>query len=116
MLYEFYCENCGTGAEVTAPMSKPPGFSVKCKICSELAGRIFGSIGSGNKEYGTPIVSHSLGIHPEQIPEHNKLFPDIKVREDGCPLFYNYQQHDKYLKKIGWEKQPKRGKKVKSGG
>ncbi len=110
MLYEFHCENCGSDTKVRVPMSDPPEFSVKCEICGKPAVRIFGKIGSGNQDYGKPLVSHSLAIHPEQIPEHNKLFPDVKVRNDGCPVFTNYQQHDKYLDKIGWEKKPKKKK------
>ena len=108
-IYEFYCKNCGSETEVVVPMSKAPKRH-KCTICAMEMNRVFSSVNVSNKEYGTPIVSHSLAIHTEQIAEHNKLFPDIKVRSDGCLEFHNYQQHDKYLKKIGWEKKPQKNK------
>ena len=105
-IYEFYCKNCGSDIEIMAPMSKVPK-GHKCVACTTEMVRVY-SINAGNKEYGKPLVSHSLAIHSEQVAEHNRLFPDIKVRNDGCLEFHNYQQHDKYLKKIGWEKRPQK--------
>ena len=65
------------------------------------------------------IVSHSLAMHPDQIKEHKQRFPDIKVTDDGCPVFTNTQAHDKYLKAIGWKKVPgrkrRRSKKLPCG-
>ena len=60
----------------------------------------------GIHEYDGGHVSDSLGMHPEQIPEHQKRFPDIKVQSDGRPVFRDTNQHSKYLDTIGWEKKP----------
>ncbi|KKM90483.1 hypothetical protein LCGC14_1238160 [marine sediment metagenome] len=73
--------------------------------------------GQGNVNYAKPRVSDSLAMNPEQIPEHNRLFPDIKVLADGRPTFDNVQQQDKYLKATGFHKLPQkirnRGKRPK---
>jgi hypothetical protein len=47
-------------------------------------------------------------MHPDQIPEHKKRFPNIEVTPDGCPVFNNVKEHKDYLKAIGWEKEPQR--------
>jgi hypothetical protein len=49
-----------------------------------------------------------MAISPDQIEEHGKLFPDVKVLPDGCIQFDNYQQHDDYLKKTGFQKLPQK--------
>jgi hypothetical protein len=73
-------------------------------------------VGAGRRSYHRPIVSDSLAINPEQIPEHKKTFPDIKVTPEGQPVFDNYSDHEKYLKKCNIEKVPqkkkKRGRKI----
>lgn len=47
------------------------------------------------------IWSDAAGIHPDDIPEHRKLFPDIPVRPDGAIGFTSHHQRKKYLKAIG---------------
>jgi putative FmdB family regulatory protein len=113
-LYEFQCGECGHVTGVIAPMSSVPT-TTPCEMgCSLPSTRIF-SFNSGNVDYANPIVSQSLAMHPEQIDEHKRLFPDIPVTPDGCPVFSNFADHEAYLKKTGFVKIPgKRNTRPKS--
>jgi hypothetical protein len=53
-------------------------------------------------------VSESLAINPNQIEEHRKLFPDVKVRGDGVLEFTSFKSHDKYLEQTGFVKHPQK--------
>ena len=111
--YLFECSDCNTNEEIFCAISERPregtGTYPKCSKCGEEMNRDYGSthIG-GNKEYGTPLASDSLAMNPDQIPEHNRMFPDVKVLPDGRPVFENFKQHDKYLKATGFRKIPKK--------
>ncbi len=109
-IYCFSCK-CGEDIEVVRPMSQSGEFQM-C-VCGKKMNRDYQAMNimSGNKEYGKAIISDSLAMNPNQIPEHNRLFPDIKVLPDGRPVFDNYQKHDAYLKKTGFEKARKKIKK-----
>jgi len=73
-------------------------------------------VGAGKRSYHKPIVSDSLAMNPNQIPEHRKLFPDVQVTSEGQPVFDNFSDHEKYLQKCNIEKVPqkkkKRGKRI----
>jgi len=71
-------------------------------------------VNTGNKEYGSEIHSDSLAIMPSQVKEHQQKFPDVKIDNEGRPVFDNYQQHDKYLEQIGAVKMPQKIKHKKS--
>lgn len=115
MLFVYYCVICDK-----RPLIKLiTGVDKLCPECDRemYTAYIKGStFNAGNKEYGKPLVSDSLAMHPSQISEHNKLFPDIRVTPEGQPMFDNYQQHDKYLKTCGFRKIPQKikakGKKI----
>lgn len=113
-LYEFTCEECGHITNVVCRMADVPATAV-CDNCgSDNTIRQYGFT-DGQREYATPIVSQSLAINPEQAAEHRRLFPDIKLVDDQCPVFENYSQHEAYLKKTGFRKNPgKRNPRPKS--
>jgi len=60
--------------------------------------------------YSKKIVSHSLAMNPDQIPEHKKAHPNIAVTPDGCPVFDNYSDHNRYLEDVGYVKSPAKKK------
>jgi hypothetical protein len=77
----------------------------------------FEKVHASSDSYQRSIISDSLAMHPDQIPEHNRMFPDVKVHKDGRPEFTNYKQHQTYLEKTGFVKMPgkkRRGKRIKS--
>ena len=83
-----------------------------CTVCGCPMRRDYAAenVSVGTHDYATPLISESLAMHPEQIAEHRQRFPNVEVQPDGCPVFHNTQQHRRYLKEIGWNKQPQRRK------
>ena len=54
--------------------------------------------------------SHSLAIHPDQIPEHKALFPNVEVKSDGVPVFTSPRQQERYANACGFDKKAGRSK------
>lgn len=116
--YSFLCPNCGAKTEVVRSMASADNI-VRCHRGHRM-NRNFQAegvlVGAGRRSYSKPIVSDSLAILPEQIPEHRRMFPNIEVTSEGQPVFDNYADHNKYLETCGFEKVPqkkkKRGKKI----
>ena len=44
-------------------------------------------------------TSDSLAIHPDDISEHRKHFPNVEVTSDGRPQFTSPRQQEKYAEK-----------------
>lgn len=108
--YCFVCNNCGSKWSEVRPMVES-GKSATCAICHGPMRRDFGNEAKyASTDYAKPLISDSLAMHPDQIAEHNRRFPDIKVHSDGRPQFDNPKQHDKYLKETGFVKAPKKRK------
>lgn len=107
--YDYYCEPCNEQMEIIKPM-KDCSSDENCPNCGILMVKQFmgQNVGTPNKDYSRCIVSHSLAMCPTQIQEHRRLFPDIQVRADGCPIFDNFKTHDDYLKKVGIQKDRQR--------
>lgn len=116
MIYEFQCPKCGAKQEVVRMMSEASD-PVMCD-CGVPMKRKYGfRVGPTQKQrYARPIVSDSLAMNPEQIPEHRHMFPNIEVTSEGQPVFDNFVDHDAYLNKCGFQKLPQRkrfkGKKI----
>ena len=116
--YSFLCPECGRTEEIVRHMANSSN-SAWCRCGCEM-NRDFQAenvmVGAGRRSYSKPIVSDSLAILPDQIPEHRKMFPNIEVTKEGQPVFDNYSDHEAYLKKCNFEKVPqkkkKRGKKI----
>jgi len=106
--YTFTCDSCGAKEEVVRSMSEAPNPRL-CK-CLHVMRRDFQAdrINAGNRDYSRPIVSESLAMGQDQIVEHRKMFPDIEVTPDGCPVFDNYAKHEKYLNDTGFKKAPQK--------
>lgn len=105
--YCFTCK-CGQKIEVVRPMAdanKP----WKC-FCGKPMARDFQTehVFTGSKDYSKALVSDSLAVHPDQIPEHKKQFPNIDMTPEGQPIFTNYRQHQDYLDKTGFQKLPQK--------
>jgi hypothetical protein len=77
-----------------------------CELCGTVTDRNFQADlpHTASDSYDKPIVSDAMAMHPEQIAEHNKLFPDIKVTKEGQPVFEKYSQHEAYLKATNYVK------------
>ena len=103
--YCYICPECQNKVDVLKPMAESGASSFCAKDGAEL-NRDFSRelAGQSSMDYATPHVSDSLAMNPEQIPEHNRMFPEIKVLADGRPSFDSPKQQDKYLKATGFVK------------
>jgi hypothetical protein len=114
-MYSFKCPECGGAREVVKTMSESDGIVV-CKRCTIPMDRDFQADlpHAASDRYDKPIVSASMAMAIDQIPEHKRLFPDIEVTPQGEPVFDNYADHDAYLEKCNFVKHP--GKRVNNSG
>jgi putative FmdB family regulatory protein len=110
-LYPFKCESCGRTQEEVRRIADR-NESCVC-TCGNAMQRTFevGNIDAANKEYGNTRYSDSLAVSIDQIEEHKRKFPDIRIDAEGRPGFDTVQQHDNYLKACGFEKVPQRVRK-----
>lgn len=106
VVHKFICDSCGTVVKDTNTKC-----AHKCKNgCGDMRWDLGGiGIPAGDYEH----ISDSLAIHPEQISEHRKLFPNIDVLPDGRPRFTSPKQQEKYAERCGFYK--KRQKKKLKG-
>ncbi len=98
--------------------------SDKIMLCSKCEETVMGRDWSAERpmarrteDYDHPIHSDSLAMNPNQVAEHRRMFPDIKIDPECRPVFDNYAAHDKYLEACGLVKNPQkiRTRKRKSG-
>ena len=112
LFYSFICEKCGQ-KRVQLREVELRNDPLIC-LCGELMHRDFQTdlpaVGGGAKKYRKPIISDSLAINPNQVGEHRKLFPDVKILDDGRPVFEDFKTHDAYLEKTGFVKQRQKTK------
>ena len=111
-IYRFRCGECDDVIERILPMLQSQA-ATKCDQCGTLRKRDYGSehAHAAPDSYGKTKWSDSLAVSIDQIDEHRRAFPDVKIDAEGRPGFDSYRQHDAYLKKAGFVKQPnKRGK------
>ncbi len=116
-LYSFKC-TCGYRVETMLPMSEScePQLCATCgcTMSRDYQADVFHASG---RDYHKAIHSDSLAINPDQVAEHKKRFPDVKIDSDCRPVFENFKQHDDYLEKTGFvkhtQKVRKRGRKIK---
>ncbi len=107
--YCYICPDCKNKTSILKSMSKcgEPEF---CEVDGSMLNRDLREEGAYSPlaRYAKPRVSDSLAMNPDQIPEHNRMFPDIKVLDDGRPTFDSPKQQDKYLKATGFRKLPQK--------
>lgn len=107
-IYTFTCDSCGVSEEVVCAMSQIDKLKKVHFACGGAMRRDYRAdrAQAGVNKYAKPIVSDSLAIHPAQVEEHRRLFPDIEIKADGRPVFTEYRSHEAYLEKCGVVKLP----------
>lgn len=98
----------------TLELNEAPDCIPRC--CDEYMNRIFPKgkrVSVLGKPYLRTKYSDSLAVSMNQIAEHKKMFPDVKVDAEGRPGFDNVQQQDRYLEASGMIKHPQKIKKLK---
>jgi len=124
-MYKWRCKNCHNEFETESDIDYDWSdvtmvYTANCMFCGGDLSAGFAprrAFNIGNKVYLHPRHSDSLAIHPDQVTEHKKLFPDVKIDSDCRPVFESFKQEDKYLETTGFYKHPQKtrikGKKVK---
>ncbi len=103
--YEYKCAKCGDTYSLIQSMKEDTPETIFCapNQCKGIMYRVYG-FSTPHDSYSKPLVSDALAMHPSQIAEHRRMFPNIKVHEDGRPEFTSFSQHDDYLKATGFHK------------
>ena len=114
MIYPFKCEGCGLTVDFICPHEELKGKDKTCINCSAKLVRDWraGMPRVHANSYATPIHSDSLGLVPDQVEEHRRLYPKIPIDEKCRPVFENYADHDEYLEQTGHVKLPGRRKRI----
>lgn len=98
--HEFICDRCRVSMEDTKTHER------SCPKCGVLMRWNLNGIGIPDGDYYHE--SHSLAIHPDQIPEHRQEFPGIEVTSDGLPCFTSTKQQEKYAHACSHDKKAQR--------
>lgn len=107
--HRFICDDCGNVVTDTTCMN-----THVCTCGKEMRWDIkTGGFAMGRGDYHH--VSDSLAIHPDDIPEHRQLFPNIDVTPEGRPHFTNTKQQEKYAERCGFYKKEGRKSRRKLG-
>ena len=101
MEHQFICDDCGVGVQDT----NTKGIH-HCPKCGQDMRWDIKDIGIPDGDYHH--TSDSLAFHPDDIPEHRKLFPGIEVTPEGQPQFTSVKQQEKYAEKAGFHKKPQK--------
>ena len=92
MTHVFVCDDCGVEVQDTSTKEIH-----RCPKCGQdMRWDLGGNVSAGGDYRHT---SDSLAIHPDDIPEHRKLYPGIEVTSEGQPQFTSARQQEKYAEK-----------------
>jgi len=103
---------------------RPTLFSMVCSVCSvettrwsdmsnftkcDCGGVLHKKYGAAKSDGDFHHVSESLGIHPSQVAEHKRLYPDVGIRDNGVIDYHgSVRGYDKYLNARGMVKHPQK--------
>lgn len=115
-IYEYACEDCGIHEDIPRPVEFRD-FSAECKECGGSMVRCMSAPRIHADSYDKPIHSDALAIHPDQVAEHQKLYPDVPLDSQCRPILSKFSQHEKYINARGVYKAPslrskRRGKRI----
>lgn len=104
-LYCYRCPKCNTYVDVVKPMAGALRQEF-CEHCNATMNRDYHGERKGvvGTEQGDTFWSQSLAISPSQAAEHRRLFPDVRVREDGCLGFDSVKRRFDYCETTGFHK------------
>lgn len=103
-MFTLGCLKCNT--DIISGVNRADDKGSQCIECHEDMYLVYTREGTFHVAGDYDLVSDSLAVPPTQIAEHRANFPDIDMDECGRPHFTSFSQHDKYLGKAGFVKQP----------
>lgn len=104
-VYDYECDDCGEQVQEMRSIADRRNES-ECLLCGGNMSKVILSAAAIHGNYDRPIVSDSMAVSIDQIAEHKRLFPDIRITDQGQPIMENFTQHEAYLKKSGLIKWP----------
>lgn len=108
-VYSFICGECqfrDDHVRTIAQRNEP----TPCPVCAgdgktSLMARDFFAEQTGRPpeaEYGRPFLSEALGVHPSQVDEARRRFPDHKFTPDGRMVIESHKERKRVLKDLGF--------------
>lgn len=105
MVYCFVCDRCGGTIAVERRM-KDSGREQRC-ACEHKMRRDFQAEQTTMQSGDLKWVMRSMGMHPDQVAEHKKLFPNIDVEKTPggyyAPVAHSLAEKRAILKARKWE-------------
>ena len=105
--YNYCCfECCPDGqdfVDVVCSIESRTANIPRCVRCGKFMVQNFsgGNVMIVGAEYKRPLHSDSLGMQPDQVAEHRRMFPNIEIDKQNRPVFHNMPEHQDYMDKCG---------------
>lgn len=101
-VYAFQCLSCGEKNELVRSV-EARGEPSPCPVCTlpmerDIRGEYVHSTDQG---YQRPIYSEAAGVHPSQVQEAKRHFPDHEFTPDGRMVFRSHAQRKRQLRELG---------------
>ena len=100
-MYNYECECGNKDWDLRSIAERNDKFP--CEVCGENMTKSI-SAAHVRGDYSHKIISDSMAVNIDQIAEHKKQFPDVRITDEGQPVMENYAQHEKYLTDSGFIK------------
>lgn len=101
-IYCYECDKCSRKSEELRDRDKRNARK-KCK-CGGVFRRNLRSelVNSPEQDYRTPVLSDAMGVHPNQVQEHRRAFPDIPITDDGRVVCSSHANKKRHMKALGF--------------
>lgn len=81
--YCYVCPDCGATVEQHRSMRRrnvSPSCGCGCRMERDLGSELSGT---DTQDYDHEILSDRMGVHPSQVAEHRRMFPNIPMNDQG---------------------------------
>ena len=92
--FGFICEGCGKQED---RFFKNPPPTIVCSSCSDFA-KLISRLPRKTRGGSKTIYSRSMGVHPDQIPEMERIHPGRKYAPDGRLEVKGFEHQKKLAK------------------
>lgn len=92
------CEKQDTDYRTIENRNEP----MECECGQKMQRDVFAESPKTHNDYYKTVYSDAMGIHPDQVSEHRKAYPDIPVTNDGRVIVRSHTEHRRIMKKLGF--------------
>jgi putative FmdB family regulatory protein len=100
-VYAYKCKQCGeeqTDVRAVKARNRP----AKCRCGGRAIRALALETPKSERDYASPILSDAMGVHPSQVDEHRRRFPDIPMTDDGRVVIRNKAEGRRIRKALGF--------------